>query len=65
MDQLEELAPSVPSLFRAKSLTVKGPVRFGAGVVIIGDVTLSNPTDSTVLVRQRTFEDTALDVSDS
>ena len=65
MDQLEELAPSVPSLFKAKSLTVKGPVRFGMGVVIVGDVALSNSSESAVMVRQRTFEDTSVDVSES
>lgn len=42
MDQLESLAPSVPSLIDCTSLTVKGPVRFEGGVAIRGDVTLTN-----------------------
>ena len=40
VDALDALVPHVPSLKDAKSLTVKGPVKFGApGVVIKGDVT--------------------------
>lgn len=42
VDQLETLAPSVPSLIHCTSLTVKGPVRFDGGVAIRGDVTLTN-----------------------
>lgn len=42
VDQLESLAPSVPSLIQCTSLTVKGPVRFDGGVAIRGDVTLVN-----------------------
>ena len=42
VDQLEALSPAVPSLFHCASLTVKGPVRFEAGVAIRGDVTLIN-----------------------
>ena len=42
VDQLESLAPSVPSLIACTSLTVKGPVRFEGGVAIRGDVTLTN-----------------------
>ena len=42
VDQLESLAPSVPSLFECRSLAVKGPVRFEGGVAIRGDVALTN-----------------------
>lgn len=34
VDKLERLVKVPPSLKGARSLTVKGPVRFGAGVVI-------------------------------
>ncbi len=53
VDQLESLAPSVPSLIQCTSLTVKGPVRFEGGVAIRGDVTLTNgrcPTTGCVAV---------------
>lgn len=39
---MEALAPEVPSLNKCKSLTVKGPVRFEEGVVVEGDVTVTN-----------------------
>ena len=42
VDQLQALTPVVPSLIAATSLTVKGPVKFESGVVIKGDVTLTN-----------------------
>ncbi len=34
VDKLERLTKAAPSLRLCSSLTVKGPVRFGAGVVI-------------------------------
>jgi hypothetical protein len=34
VDKLERLTKAAPSLRACKSLTVKGPVRFGEGVVI-------------------------------
>ncbi|KAG2486041.1 hypothetical protein HYH03_015248 [Edaphochlamys debaryana] len=40
VDQLEALVPSVPSLKAATSITIKGAVKFGPGVVLTGDVTL-------------------------
>lgn len=39
---MDALIKSVPSLWQASSLTVRGPVRFEAGVVVKGDVTLIN-----------------------
>lgn len=39
---MEALAPAVPSLYHCTSLTVKGAVRFEAGVAIRGAVTLTN-----------------------
>ncbi|GFR41711.1 hypothetical protein Agub_g2461 [Astrephomene gubernaculifera] len=38
VDQLESLAPAVPSLKGASAVTVKGAVKFAAGVVLKGEV---------------------------
>jgi len=43
VDQLDRLAPVVPSLKNCKSLKVQGPVSFGAGLTFRGDVSISNP----------------------
>ena len=42
VDKMEALTEAPPSLINAKSLTVKGPVKFVKGVVIKGDVTFEN-----------------------
>ncbi len=42
VDKMEALTEAPPSLLHAKSLTVKGPVKFVKGVVIKGDVTFEN-----------------------
>jgi UTP--glucose-1-phosphate uridylyltransferase len=47
VDRFERLVPRVPSLIACTSLTVKGPVRFGPGVTIEGDVTLEAPAGAT------------------
>lgn len=44
VDKMEALTEAPPSLIGAKSLTVKGPVKFVKGVVIKGDVTFENGT---------------------
>ncbi|KIZ07837.1 UTP--glucose-1-phosphateuridylyltransferase [Monoraphidium neglectum] len=43
VDKLERLTKAAPSLRACKSLTVKGPVRFGEGVVISGKHTVKEP----------------------
>ncbi|KAF6255969.1 UDP-glucose pyrophosphorylase [Scenedesmus sp. NREL 46B-D3] len=55
VDQMERLTPRPPSLVAAKSLTVKGPVRFGAGVVIKGDVTLECAESTPVTIQAATY----------
>ncbi len=47
---MQSLTLGVPSLIDAKSLIVKGPVKFVPGVKIIGDVTFTNgvPVDAAV-----------------
>lgn len=47
VDRFERLVPRVPSLVRCKSLTVKGAVRFGPGVVVEGEVTIEAPPGAT------------------
>ena len=42
VDKMEALVDAPPSLVDANKLTVKGPVKFSKGIVIKGDVTLSN-----------------------
>ncbi len=49
------LSPHPP--LQAVALTVKGPVRFGPGVVIEGKVTLENPSKEVVTVANQTFKD--------
>lgn len=49
VDKMEALTDAPPSLIGAKSLTVKGPVKFVKGVVIKGNVTLENGESPSVL----------------
>ena len=42
VDKMDSLTLAAPSLKDAKSLTVKGPVKFDKGVVIKGDVLVVN-----------------------
>lgn len=42
VDKMEALTEATPSLLKATSLTVKGPVRFVAGTSIEGDVLIAN-----------------------
>lgn len=42
VDKMDSLTLAAPSLKEAKSLTVKGPVKFDKGVVIKGDVLVVN-----------------------
>lgn len=56
VDKMERLAPRIPSLIKATSLTVKGPVRFGTAVAVEGDVTLENPGTTPVTVANVTLK---------
>ncbi|KAK9829520.1 hypothetical protein WJX72_006308 [[Myrmecia] bisecta] len=58
VDKMEALTEQPPSLLQAKSLTVKGPVRFKAGVVIKGDVTLTNDSSEPIDLDAGTYADT-------
>ena len=62
VDQMESMTESVPSLVNCSSLVVQGPVVFGSGVTIIGDVRLSNNEDRRKLIRDRTFENVELEI---
>ena len=58
VDQLEELvAAGVPSLIRSRSLTVKGPWRFVAGVEIVGDVRFENRSGQVKEMKPGVYED--------
>lgn len=50
VDKMEALVEDYPSMKDAKSLTVKGPVKFSKGVVIKGAVTVNNGECSAVVV---------------
>ena len=58
VDQLEEMvAAGVPSLVRSRSLAVKGPWRFSAGVEIVGDVRFENGSSEVKIVGPGVYED--------
>src|SRR5215469_6566509 len=62
VDQLEELvAAGVPSLIRSRSLTVKGPWRFVAGVEIVGDVRFENRSGQVKEVKPGVYEDCVIE----
>jgi len=62
VDQLEELvAAGVPSLIRSRSLTVKGPWRFVAGVEIVGDVRFENRSGQVQEVKPGVYEDCVIE----
>lgn len=50
VDKMDSLTVSAPSLKEAKSLTVKGPVKFEKGVIIKGEVLVVNGKFSTISV---------------
>jgi hypothetical protein len=58
VDSLDGLG--VPSLREARSLTVEGPVHFGAGVVIKGEVVIRNEAEECKSVAAQVLEDEAL-----
>lgn len=55
VDKMERMTPYVPSLKQATSLTVKGPVCFGPGVVITGAVTLTAEGSEPISVSNATY----------
>src|ERR1700678_200783 len=58
VDRLEELiAAEVPSLFRSRSLTVKGRWRFAEGVEVVGDVRFENSSGAVKEVNPGLYED--------
>lgn len=58
IDQLQERFPhGVPSLVDCKSLKVEGNVYFGRGIMIKGDVTITNPLSKRVSIPEGTLID--------
>ena len=61
VDQMEGLiGETVPSLLACKSLTIRGPVSFDAGVVLKGDVTIENAHAEPFKVAAGTYTDTVI-----
>jgi len=61
LDQLQEAG--VPSLKECKKLSIKGKVKFSAGTVFKGEVTITNPTDEWVTLKSGTYENAEIDVT--
>ncbi len=61
VDSLEALG--VPSLIDCKSLTVKGPIHFQAGVVLRGDVSFENTDGVPKNVKAGVYENTTVQLS--
>ena len=55
VDSLEGLG--MPSLVKARKLTVRGPVRFADGVIILGDVSFNNDNGETKWIAGGTYKD--------
>jgi UTP--glucose-1-phosphate uridylyltransferase len=62
VDQIDALVAASPSLKDSFALTVVGAVRFEAGAVVKGEVTLRNAAPGPVAVREQAFEDVGVDV---
>ncbi len=63
VDQLDEGFPNgAPSLIECRSLAVEGPVRFAAGVVIKGDVTIRNTSSEWQELASGVYEDREIDL---
>jgi UDP-N-acetylglucosamine pyrophosphorylase len=61
VDAMDTMIPNgVPSLVGCKSLKIEGPIVFEAGVVIKGDVKISNPSKDKKTVATGTYADTTI-----
>jgi UDP-N-acetylglucosamine pyrophosphorylase len=66
VDQFEELVcEGVPSLARCRSLTVQGNLKFGPGVVVVGDVKFINSEASTKMIDQGIYQNREVNLSTS
>jgi UTP--glucose-1-phosphate uridylyltransferase len=64
VDQFEELvSEGVPSLMRCRSLTVLGNLKFGPGVVVVGDVKFMNSGGSTKMIYQGVYRNLEVSLS--
>jgi UTP--glucose-1-phosphate uridylyltransferase len=58
VDELEELVrEAVPSLVQCRSLELNGPMRFAAGVELIGDAKFSNRAQEVKIIQASTYRD--------
>jgi len=63
VDGMEALVDAYPSMLQCKSLVVKGPVHFAAGVALKGDVEFLNKGDEPVTVIAGEYVDTKLNLT--
>lgn len=63
VDKMDALTEVVPSLINAKSITVKGPVRFVEGTNIEGDVLIFNESSEPVTLPPKTYKDSVTDLT--
>eukprot|EP00928_Gymnodinium_smaydae_P038865 TRINITY_DN266_c0_g1_i1.p1 TRINITY_DN266_c0_g1~~TRINITY_DN266_c0_g1_i1.p1 ORF type:complete len:469 (+),score=142.76 TRINITY_DN266_c0_g1_i1:189-1595(+) len=63
VDAMDTLIPNgVPSLKACNKLTIKGEVEFAAGVVLKGEVTISNAGEGKKVVAAGTYENTTVEL---
>jgi UDP-N-acetylglucosamine pyrophosphorylase len=62
VDKMEALVEDYPSMKDAKSLTVKGPVKFSKGVVIKGAVTVNNESKDAQPLKAGTYDNTTVNL---
>jgi len=66
VDQFEELvSEGAPSLARCRSLAVHGNLKFGPGVVVIGDVKFMNSEESPKMIHQGVYRNLEVRLSTS
>lgn len=63
VDGMEALVEAYPSMLDCKTLVVKGPVYFAAGIALKGDVTITNKTEEPVTMIAGEYVDTSLDLT--
>ncbi|KDD74674.1 UTP--glucose-1-phosphate uridylyltransferase [Helicosporidium sp. ATCC 50920] len=64
VDALDKLVLEMPSLYQASSLTVQGPVEFGPGLVVCGDVVIVNKGSKAVRVEQQMLVSDTFDLTE-
>lgn len=63
VDKMEALVEGYPSMLECKSLKVTGPVKFAAGVLLKGNVVLTNNSTTPVTLMAGEYVDTTVDLT--